>query len=72
MVDRTVSSTKILGFFTTKVPIIILHENIGIAPYSYQVRAGIDTCYFTIAPQTAGYGVQQLPLSDSNYYWKAD
>ena len=26
MVARTVSSTKILGFFTTKVPIIILHE----------------------------------------------
>jgi hypothetical protein len=27
VVARTVSSTKILGFFTTKVPIIILHSD---------------------------------------------
>jgi hypothetical protein len=30
-VDRTVSSTKILGFFVKKVPIGIKRENIGIA-----------------------------------------
>ena len=62
-VDRTVSSTKILGFFVKKVPITIRHENIGIAPYSnsYQVHGDIDTSYFTTAPRTAKQGVQQSP-----------
>ena len=63
-VDRTVSSTKILGFFVIliEVPISIKRENIGIAPYSYQVHADIDTGHFTTAPQTAKHGVQQSPL----------
>ena len=45
-VDRTASSTKILGFFVKEVPIGIRHDNIGIAPYSYKVHTGIDTGYF--------------------------
>jgi hypothetical protein len=72
-VDRTVSSTKILGFFITKVPIIILHENIGDAPYSYQVHADIDTGYYSSADcWIRSTTLQQLPLSESNYYWKDD
>ena len=44
-----------------EVPIGIRRENIGIAPYSYQVHVDIDTSYFTTAPRTAKQGVQQSP-----------
>ena len=59
VVDRTVSSTKILGFLVKKVLIDIRLENLGIAPYSYQVHADIDRGYFTTAPRAAKQGVHQ-------------
>ena len=78
-VDRTVSSTKILGLFVKEVPIGIRRENIGIAPYSYQVHADIDTGYFTRAQRTAEQGVQQSHATDpissdygANVIWMHD
>ena len=65
-VDRTVSSTKILGFFTREIPIIDLHGISVTAPYpNDQVHAVFDAGYFTLAPPTEVVPrVQQYPLRD--------
>ena len=65
-VDRTVSSTKILGFFTREIPIIDLHGISVTAPYpDDQVHAVFDAGYPTLAPPTKVVPeVQQYPLWD--------
>ena len=65
-VDRTVSSTKILGFFTREIPIIDLHGISVTAPYpDDQVHAVFDAGYPTLAPPTKVVPeVQQYPMWD--------
>jgi len=65
-VDRTASSTKILGFFTREVPIINLHGISVTAPYpDDKVHAVFDAGYFTLAPPTKVVPeVQQHPMWD--------
>ena len=65
-VDRTVSSTKILGFFTREIPIIDLHGISVTAPYpDDQVHAVFDAGYLTLAPPTKVVPeVQQYPMWD--------
>jgi hypothetical protein len=65
-VDRTVSSTKILGFFTREIPIIDLHGISVNAPYpDDQVHAVFDAGYPTLAPPAKVVPeVQQYPLWD--------
>jgi hypothetical protein len=65
-VDRTVSSTKILGFFTREISIIDLHGILVTAPYpDDQVHAVFDAGYLTLAPPTKVVPeVQQYPMWD--------